>query len=98
MADDQEDVYELRLYVAGHTPRSSVALVNLERLCAAHLAGRHTIEVIDLLAQPGRASADGIIAVPTMVRCSPLPRRKFIGDLSDTGRILHGLDLPEEAS
>ena len=80
------------------TPRGPPWRWSTSSGCAPlHLAGRHTIEVIDLLAQPARASADGIIAVPTLVRSSPLPRRKFIGDLSDTGRILHGLDLPEEA-
>lgn len=91
-----DEVYDLRLYVAGQTPRSSLARVNLERVCATHLAGRHRIEVIDLLLRPDRAGADGIIAVPTLVRRSPEPRRKIVGDLSDTARLIAGLQLSED--
>ncbi len=98
MSDDDAPVYELRLYVAGQTPRSAVARINLRRVCAAHLDGRHKIEVVDLLQQPARASTDGIIAVPTLVRCHPEPRRKVVGDLSDTAQLLAGLDLTEETS
>ena len=96
MSDDDTPVYELRLYVAGQTPRSAVARINLQRVCAAHLEGRHKIEVVDLLQQPARASTDGIIAVPTLVRCHPEPRRKVVGDLSDTAQLMAGLDLTEE--
>lgn len=101
MRDDRRapgHVYELRLYVAGQTPRSAVARINLERVCAGHLAGRHTIEVVDLLEQPGRARADGIIALPTLVRSSPAPRRLIVGDLSNLPQLLAGLDLTEESA
>lgn len=98
MSDDDRPVYDLRLYVAGQTPRSAVARLNLEQVCAAHLAGRHHIEVVDLLQHPARASADGIIAVPTLVRRHPEPRRKVVGDLSDRAQLMHGLDLTEETS
>lgn len=82
-----------RLYVAGQTPRSLMAIANLERLCAVHLAGRYRIEVIDLLLEPHLADDDQILAVPTLVRKLPEPMRKLIGDLSDTERVLLGLEL-----
>ena len=83
----------LRLYVAGHSPRSAAALRNLEGLCERHLAGRYTIEVIDLLKQPRLARGDQIVALPTLVRRLPPPVKKIIGDLSDEERVLVGLDL-----
>ena len=87
--------WQLRLYVAGQTPKSVAALTNLERLCETHLAGRYSIEVIDLLANPRLAAGDQILALPTLVRRLPEPVKKIIGDLSDEGRVLVGLDLRE---
>jgi circadian clock protein KaiB len=87
------DHWELRLYVAGQTPRSRVALANLQRICEGHLAGRYSIEVIDLLEQPQLSRGDQILAIPTLVRRLPQPMRKIIGDLSNTERVLIGLDL-----
>lgn len=85
--------FHLRLYVAGQTPRSALAQANLYALCEARLAGRHSIEVVDLMDEPSRARTDGVIAVPTLVRVSPEPVRKIVGDLSDTARLLAGLEL-----
>ncbi len=85
--------WELRLYVAGQTPRSIMALDNLRRLCEEHLKGRYRIEVIDLLVSPQLSRDDEILAVPTLVRRLPLPIRKIIGDLSRTERVLVGLQL-----
>lgn len=85
--------WELRLYVAGQTSRSIGALENLERLCEEHLAGKYSIEVIDLLKNPQLARGDQILAVPTLVRKLPEPVRKIIGDLSNAERVLVGLDL-----
>lgn len=88
-----DEIVELRLYVAGQTPKSVTALANLKRVCEEHLPGRHTIEVIDLLQQPTRARADQIVAVPTLVRRLPEPVRKVIGTLSDVERVLIGLQI-----
>ena len=88
--------YELRLYVAGQTPKSIAAFANLKKICDEHLAGQYQIEVIDLLKQPQLASGDQIIAIPTLVRKLPEPIRKIIGDLSDTERVLVGLNLREQ--
>jgi circadian clock protein KaiB len=85
--------WRLRLYVAGQTPRSITALANLKRLCELHLAGRYSIEVIDLASQPHLARRDDIVVLPTLVRQLPPPIRKIIGDLSDVERVLVGLDL-----
>lgn len=85
--------YQLRLYVAGQSARSIAALTNLHRICDAHLAGQYEIEVIDLLEQPQLAKGDQILAVPTLVRKLPEPFRRIIGDLSETDRVLVGLDL-----
>ncbi len=85
--------WELRLYVAGQTPRAIRAFENLKRLCEEHLAGTYSIEVIDLLERPQLARGDQIVAVPTLVRKLPVPVRKIIGDLSNTERVLVGLDL-----
>ena len=87
------DHWKLRLYVAGQTPRSLVAFTNLKRLCEGHLSGRYVIEVIDLVKTPRLAKDDQILAIPTLVRKLPLPVRKIIGDLSNTERVLVGLDL-----
>ena len=85
--------WELRLYVAGMTPTSVRAFENLKRICEEHLQGIYTIQVIDLLERPTLASGDQIIAVPTLVRQLPTPVKKIIGDLSNTQRVLVGLDL-----
>jgi circadian clock protein KaiB len=91
--------WELRLYVAGRTPNSVTALRNLEGLCEEHLAGRYLIEVIDLMKNPQLAQGDQILAVPTLVRKLPFPIRKIIGNLSNTERVLVGLDLrPRDAN
>ena len=85
--------WQLRLYVAGQTPKSTAAFDNLKRVCEEHLAGRYTIEVIDLLVNPRLAAGDQILAVPTLVRKFPEPIRKIIGDLSNEERVLVGLDV-----
>jgi len=85
--------WQLRLYVAGQTPKSMTALDNLRRLCESHLAGRYEIEVVDLLVNPTLAAGDQIFAVPTLVRKFPEPIRKIIGDLSNEGKVLVGLDV-----
>ncbi len=85
--------WQLRLYVAGQTPRALTAFANLQAICQEHLAGRYTIEVVDLLETPQLARGDQILALPTLVRKLPPPMRKIIGDLSDTERVLVGLDL-----
>ena len=85
--------YQLRLYVAGQTPKSITAFDNLKRICAEHLAGKYSIEVIDLLVNPQLAKGDQILAIPTLVRRLPEPVMKIIGDLSNTERVLVGLDI-----
>jgi circadian clock protein KaiB len=85
--------WQLRLYIADQTAKSIAALANLKRLCDERLIGRYEIEVIDLLENPKLAAADQILAVPTLVRRLPEPVKKIIGDLSQTERILLGLDL-----
>ena len=85
--------YELRLYVAGKTPKSVLALSNLKRLCEEHLKGLYSIEVIDLLTHPQLAEGDQILAIPTLVKKVPEPVRKIIGDLSNEEKVLVGLDL-----
>jgi len=87
------EIYELRLYLAGHSPKSVRAVENLRRTCEEHLAGRYRIELVDLLENPHLARGDEIIAVPTLVRKLPEPVRKIIGDLSDTEKLLVGLQL-----
>jgi circadian clock protein KaiB len=86
-------VWNLRLYVAGQTPKSIRAFANLKALCEEHLKGRYQIEVVDLLEHPQLARGDQIVAIPTLVRKLPPPVRKIIGDLSNTVRVLVGLDL-----
>lgn len=88
--------YQLRLYVAGQTPKSLAAFANLKKICEEHLAGQYHIEVIDLLKKPQLASGDQILAIPTLVRKLPQPIKKIIGDLSNTERVLVGLDLREQ--
>jgi circadian clock protein KaiB len=92
-ATPQKDFWQLRLYVAGQTPKAIAAFSNLKKICEQHLAGKYHIEVVDLLQNPGLAEGDQILAVPTLVRKLPEPIRKIIGDLSNTERVLVGLDL-----
>ena len=90
---DPGERWRLRLYVAGQSPKSVTALENLKRLCEERLKGRYRIEVIDLLKNPRLAKDDQILAIPTLVRKLPTPMRRIIGDLSNTERVLVGLDL-----
>ncbi len=88
-----DEIWELRLYVAGQTPKSLAAFANLRKICEEHLAGKYRIEVIDLLENPSLARSDQILAIPTLVRKLPEPVRKIIGDLSNKERVLVGLDV-----
>lgn len=85
--------WELRLYVAGQTPKSIVALANLQKICAEHLRDEYHIEVVDLVRNPQLARQDQILAIPTLVRSLPTPIKKIIGDLSNTEKVLLGLDV-----
>jgi circadian clock protein KaiB len=87
------DHWMLRLYIAGHTPKSVTAVANLKKLCAEQLAGHYDLEVVDLLEHPERAKADQIVAIPTLVRQLPEPLKQMIGDLSNKERVIVGLDL-----
>ena len=89
----EDEKLELRLYIAGQTPKSVLALSNITRYCEEHLDGRYTIEVIDLLENPQLAEGDQIFAIPTLVRKFPEPLRKIIGDLSNEERVLVGLNI-----
>ena len=91
--ETEGEFWDLRLYVAGQTPKSVAALANLKRFCEKHLAGQYRIEVVDLVANPRLARSDQILAIPTLVRHLPQPIRKIIGDLSNTERVLVGLDI-----
>ena len=91
--DGDAERWELRLYVAGETPRSVAALANLRRICEEHLAGKYSIDVIDLLERPQLARGEQIIAIPTLERRLPEPVRKIIGELSNTDRVLIGIDI-----
>ncbi|MGN6618097.1 MAG: circadian clock KaiB family protein [Ilyomonas sp.] len=90
---ESAETWELRLYVAGQTPKSTTALNNLKRYCETHLKGKYQIEVIDLLVRPQLAEGDQIFAVPTLVRKVPEPIRKIIGDLSNEEKVLVGLNI-----
>ena len=92
-AKSSKEFWELRLYVAGQTPKSLIAFANLKKLCDDHLKNKYRIEVIDLLKNPKLARGDQIFAIPTLVRNLPEPIKKIIGDLSNTERVLVGLDL-----
>jgi circadian clock protein KaiB len=87
------EIFDLRLYVAGQTPRSIAAVANLKKICEEHLAGRYRVEVIDLMENPRLARSDQILAIPTLVRRLPEPVRKIIGDLSNQERVLVGLNV-----
>ncbi len=88
-----DEAWNLKLYVAGQTPKSVAAFSNLKKICEEHLKGQYKIEVVDLLQNPQLAKGDQILAIPTLVRKLPVPVRKIIGDLSNTERVLVGLDL-----
>jgi circadian clock protein KaiB len=87
------ETWELRLYVAGQTPKSMTAFANLKKIAEENLKGKYTIEIIDLLKNPQLAAGDQILAIPTLVRKLPEPIKKIIGDLSNTERVLVGLDV-----
>jgi circadian clock protein KaiB len=89
----KEEKWELRLYIAGQTPKSVLALTNITQYCKKHLAGRYSIEIIDLLKNPQLAEGDQIFAIPTLVRKFPEPLRKIIGDLSNEEKVLVGLNI-----
>jgi circadian clock protein KaiB len=89
----EEPHYDLRLYIAGSLPNSLQAQENLRSLCAAHLEGRFSLEIVDFLAEPRRALEDGVIVTPTLLRISPGPRRMVVGTLADRAAVLHALDL-----
>ena len=91
--DGNRDTWNLRLYIAGQTPKSITALANLKRICEQELVGRYQVEVIDLMKQPELARNDQIIAIPTLVRKLPEPMKRIIGDLSSTERVLFSLEL-----
>jgi circadian clock protein KaiB len=93
-AQSQNGKYVLRLYVAGSTPQSSRAIANIKRICEAHLKDRYVLTVVDLYEHRERARDDQIMVAPTLIRQSPLPVRRLIGDLSKTDRVLAALDLP----
>ena len=95
-AEQPQSTYLLRLYVAGTTPASVRAVANIKRICEAHLRGRYELEVIDLYQQPTLAKGEQIVVAPTLIRKRPLPLRRIIGDMSDTGRVLVGLVIQKE--
>jgi circadian clock protein KaiB len=96
--DGDAGLHHLRLYVAGQTPKSLAAIANLKKVCEEHLAGRYDIEVIDLMENPKLAAGDQILAIPTLVRRLPAPLKRIIGDLSNTERVLVGLDIRAKAA
>ena len=96
--DDGAPPFRLRLFITGQTPRSTRAVGNLRRICETHLPGRHEIEIVDIYADPDAARRAQIVAAPTLMRVSPEPIRRIIGDLSDEDRVLLGLELPPETS
>ena len=93
MAKTKAEFWQLKLYVAGQTPKSVAALRNIQKYCEEHLDGKYTIEIIDLLKEPRLAEGDQILAIPTLVRKVPEPIRKIIGDLSNEEKVLVGLDI-----
>lgn len=92
-AGNDEDSWNLRLYVVGQTPKSVAAIANLKKFCVDHLDERYTIEIIDVAANPKVARRDQIVAIPTLVRKLPVPIRKIIGDLSNTERVMVSFDM-----
>jgi circadian clock protein KaiB len=96
-AETAEASWNLRLYVAGQTPKSVTALANLKKICDEHLTNQYKIEVVDLVRNPQLARKDQILAIPTLVRNLPTPIKKIVGDLSNTDKVLLGLELHREA-
>ncbi|HXH39899.1 MAG TPA: circadian clock KaiB family protein [Thermoanaerobaculia bacterium] len=92
-AKNDEETWDLRLYVAGQTPKSIAAIANLKKFCTEHLGDRYTIEIVDVARNPKLARRDQIVAIPTLVRALPSPIRKIIGDLSSTERVLVSFDI-----
>jgi len=90
---DVSEGYNLRLYVAGQTPKSMAAISNLKRICETHLPGRYNITIIDLMKDPALAQRDQIVAIPTLIRHLPEPLKRIIGDLSNVEKVLVGLDI-----
>jgi circadian clock protein KaiB len=97
ISNQASEFWQLRLYVAGQTPKSIKAFANLKKICEEHLSGQYHIEVIDLLENPQLAKGDKIVAIPTLVRKIPPPLKQIIGDLSNTEKVLVGLDLRRES-
>lgn len=95
-AGEPPPTYVLRLYVTGHTPLSTKAIVRIRKICEDHLKGRYDLEVVDISQNPTLAAGEQIVAAPTLIKKLPLPLRRFIGDMSQTERILVGLDLVNE--
>lgn len=93
LANQEQNQYRLRLYIAGTTPRSILAIQNLKSLCETYLQGRYEIEVIDIYQASEEIKSDNIVAIPTLIKQLPLPLRRVIGDLSNTEKVLHGLDI-----
>jgi circadian clock protein KaiB len=91
--EEKRQKYVLKLYITGATPRSIKAIMNIRKICEEHLKGRYELEIIDIFQQPVLAKGEQIIAAPTLIKKVPLPLRRFIGDMSDTERILIGMDL-----
>jgi circadian clock protein KaiB len=90
--------YELWLYIAGSTPRSTTAILNIMNICKKHLNGRYRLEIVDVFPHPDVAREEGIVATPTLVRKAPKPRRVLVGDLSDTARVLSSLEISPTAA
>ncbi len=90
----EESVYRLRLYVTGATPNSTRAIANIKEFCETHLNGNYELDIVDVYQQPLIAEKEQIIALPMLIKKSPLPQRKLIGDMSDTDKVLRGLNLP----
>lgn len=91
---NEDGIYRLRLFVTGATPNSTKAISNLKEFCETHLKDRYELEIIDVYQQPLIAESEQLIALPMLMKISPLPQRRMIGDMSDTGKILRGLNLP----
>jgi circadian clock protein KaiB len=89
----EQEGYSLRLYVAGQTPKSIAAVAHLKKICEQHLSGRYEIEIIDLMKDPALAMRHQIVAIPTLIRQLPEPLKRIIGDLSNTDKVLVGLDI-----
>ncbi|MDB5008285.1 MAG: Circadian clock protein KaiB [Mucilaginibacter sp.] len=90
---DNDDIYRLRLFVTGATPNSTRAILNLKEVCETYLKGKYELEIVDVYQQPRIAESEQIIALPMLIKKSPLPQRRLIGDMSDTDKVLRGLNI-----